>query len=354
MMKPVIVVDAFWRLVDELFSKDDWAALGSIAEIVWGRDEPMPAALLSEAGRGMRYYIAAKPSLTPAQLSDAVNLKAIIEVGGSFPDGLDYDQCFARGIEVLSCAPGFRNSVAEMALAMVLAGGRGLVAEHEAFRRGEENWLNDKLDTDFSLFGQDVGFVGFGSIGRQCAALMQPFAPVIRAYDPWLDPAIAAAAGATLVPLDEVMARSRCVIVAATPTRENRGLVSEAMIARMPRGALLVVISRAHLVDFGAMERAVAENRIRAATDVFPEEPWPRDASIRSLDGIILSPHRAAAVRGGRHLIGAMILADVRRMLAGTPPLALQRADPARIEQLVGISRPRSGIDMATLDRGRG
>lgn len=352
MSKPVIVVDAFWRQRDELFTPEDWQGLNEIGDVVWGRDEPMPPGLLDENKREMEFYIALKPGqMSPDQMADATKLRAIIEVGGGFPAGVDYEQCFARGIEVLCCAPGFRNSVAEMALAMVLASGRGLVAEHEAFRTGQEHWYNDNSTTDFSLYRRRIGFVGFGSIARECARLMGPFEPEILAYDPWIEPEIAKEYGAKLTGLEDVMRQSRCVIVAAAPTNENRGLIDAEMLALMPKGGLLVVISRAHLVDFDALENAVHSGRIRAATDVFPEEPLPPHHPLRSLEGVILSPHRAAAVRGGRQLIGSMILSDIKLMLQGQAPCSLQRAQPDKVAQLVGTTRVKSTFDMAALKR---
>ena len=53
--------------------------------------------------------------------------------------------------------------------------GRGIVDEHERFRTGSERWLNDNAGIDFSLHGQTVGFVGFGSIAQECTRLLQPF-----------------------------------------------------------------------------------------------------------------------------------------------------------------------------------
>ncbi len=47
-----------------------------------------------------------------------------------------------------------------MTLAVLLAGGRGLVDAHEAFRRGTEHWLYDREDTDFLLYRQTIGFIG--------------------------------------------------------------------------------------------------------------------------------------------------------------------------------------------------
>ena len=70
------------------------------------------------------FYVASRPEMTASEVAQAPNLKATIEVSGAFRDGLDYGACFDKGIEVLSCSPGFRNAVAEMTLAMMLAGGR--------------------------------------------------------------------------------------------------------------------------------------------------------------------------------------------------------------------------------------
>ena len=84
---------------------------------------------------------------------------------------IGYQRALTTGLTVMTVG----------SLGMILAGARGLVVEHEAFRRGEERWFSDNIATDFSLYRQDVGFIGFGSIGRECARLLAPFQPAIRA-----------------------------------------------------------------------------------------------------------------------------------------------------------------------------
>ena len=63
------------------------------------------------------------PELTRQELESAPGLRAVIEVAGTFREGLDHEACIERGIEVLSCAPGFRRPVAEMTLGLMIAGG---------------------------------------------------------------------------------------------------------------------------------------------------------------------------------------------------------------------------------------
>ncbi|MDJ1016037.1 MAG: NAD(P)-dependent oxidoreductase [Paracoccaceae bacterium] len=335
MPKPLLIMDQHFRQVEELFRPSAYGELKDACEIHGGVNWPMPRADLVDRLPEAEFVVAAKPELGREDIEAASNLKAVIEVSGAFQSGLDYDVCFERGIEVLSCAPGFRYSVAEMALGLMLAGSRGIVDEHERFRHGSERWLHDNIGIDFSLYHQSIGFVGFGSIARECARLLAPFSPRIKAFDPWLKASGADAAGVEFGELEDVVTTSRCVVVAANPTEENFRLVSRDLINKMRRGTLVVVISRAHLVDFEALVEAADEGRIRLASDVFPREPVSRRDEIRQAENVIWSPHRAAAVEGGRHPIGDMILHDVRAILAGENQRQLQAASKDTVRKII-------------------
>ena len=343
MARPSVFFDPQWRQRAELFSDADDAALEAAYDVLWGRDEPASDAVVREALAAAEVYVAATPRIDPDILAAAPNLRAVIEVSGAFPDTIDYAACDARGIEVLSCAPGFRQSVAEMCLAMMLSGGRGLVEQHEAFRQGTEAWLADREDRDRTLYGATVGFIGYGQIAREVHRLIAPFRPTVLAHDPWLD----AVPGVSLGSLEDVMAGSDYVIVAAAPTAENLHLIGTEALAALQDNALLVLISRAHLVDFDALTREVSSGRIKAAIDVFPDEPLAGDHPVRGADGAILSPHRAAAVKGGRHLIGRMILDDLAALFDGRPERRLSRFDLARIGLVAGVGDAASVADMA-------
>lgn len=342
MIKPVLILDPDWRRMDELFSDAARHRLFEEYDVIWGRDGRIPKDVLAEALPRAEVLIAAMPCVTADTLKLAPNLHTIIEVSGAFPDTINYAACFEANIEVLSCAPGFRRAVAEMGLAMALAGARGLVDEHEAFRRGDEHWLSDRPGIDFSLYGADVGFVGFGQIAQELSRLMEPFQPRVRAYDPWLASSAAIALGAELVPLDEVLSQSQCLFVTAAPTSENYHLLNSERLGMLKSNALLVVLSRAHLIDFSALEAELASGRIRACIDVFPVEPLMPDASIRQAQSTILSPHRAAAVDKGRQLIGDLILSDLKAIKARDPKRKLSLANRNTISELAGVGDAQS------------
>ncbi|WP_205626850.1 NAD(P)-dependent oxidoreductase [Pseudoponticoccus marisrubri] len=333
-----MILDQHFRQLEELFRPETFDALSDICRIEGGRNWPMDPARVDDLIEEAAFHVAAFPRLSAAQIGRAGNLRAVMEVAGAINEGLAYDACFDKGIEVLSCAPGFRQSVAEMTLAMALAGGRGLVREHEAFRTGSEHWLDDRPETDFTLFGATVGYIGFGQIARECTRLMAPFAPEVLAFDPFLKDA---GPGVALCDLETLVRRSRVVVMAAVPSEETRNLLNAELIAQLPKGALVVVISRAWCVDFPALVAAAEAGHITLATDVFPTEPLRLDDPLRRAPNVILSPHRAAAVPGGRQLIGDMILHDVQAILDGRPDRQMK---PANRDQVASLVAAQKGI----------
>ena len=334
--KPLLILDQHFRRVDELFDAATFARMKSLYRVAGGEDRPMEDSALDELLPEAEVLIAARPRVTAEILDRAPHLKTVIEVSGAFHEEIDYSACFERGVEVLSCSPGFRQSVAEMGLSMILAGGRGLIAEHEAFRLGKEAWLDDREATDFTLYRQRIGFVGYGNIARELHRLIAPFSPSVSFYDPWVPDCDGAQKEANI---GAVFANNRVVVVTATPTSENRHAIGTAELDAMTPGALLVLLGRAHVIDFDAALAAAKAGRITFATDVYPMEPVAQDHEMRELRNVILSPHRAAAVSGGRQLIGEMIVHDLKAIQTGSVDRALQPADADKIAALVAAQK---------------
>lgn len=330
-----VIVAPFPRTMNEIFSEQDLKRLASFANMLWAEDSELSESVLENLLPETWAFVAFSPPMSAERLRLSSQLKAILEVGGHFPPTIDYSECFARGVRVLSCAPAFGRQVAEMALSMSLASIRGLVPAHVAFTKGEEEWQGDR-PSDFSLFGQDVGFVGFGSIARQLLQLLKPFGCRIRVTDPWIAESIIRTAGCEPASLEQVMSTSRVIYILATPAPENLGLISREQIERMQPGALLVLISRAHLVDFATLVDAADKGKIQVAIDVFPTEPVPPDAAVRNVKNTILSPHRAASIRRERQAIGRMVVDDLEVMAKGLPPSLMQIAQPEIINRRLG------------------
>ncbi len=350
MTKPQVILDTHWRRLNELFSDADLKRLQSVYDIIWGQDTPMPKAQLMTALQTATAYVSAPPHMDKDRLQHCKNLQVIAEVAGAFPDTIDYQACADKGVEILCCAPGFRQSVAEMALAMILGACRGLVQQDRCFRNSTESWLEDFTDRDFSLFDTSVGFVGYGQIARETHRLMFPFSPTVRVYDPYLSADMAEKWGVESISLHSVLQQSQVLMIAAAPTNQNKGMIGKKQLTMMPKGALLVLISRAHLVDFDALKQVVDSGHIQATIDVFPQEPLSTSDSLRQAENVILSPHRAAAVANGRQLIGKLLTDDLIAIASGDTTRQLQQAKHSQITNIAGVG---DAVQMANIAENR-
>ena len=214
-MKQKIILDPAFRKLDEIFEPADLDRLHSLAEVIWGQDEPMPPDQFEQAKQDAFAIVTGR--WRHGDVAEMPKLRAILEVGGRHPSpqALDYPSCFARGIRVLSCAPAFGPMVAEMALGMALAAARQIVHNHTLFAHGQEQWLHAGNATSFTLYGQTVGLIGFGGLARALKPLLVPFGCNILVYDPWLPESYLRSQGVTPTGLDQLLQSTKVIFVLA-------------------------------------------------------------------------------------------------------------------------------------------
>jgi phosphoglycerate dehydrogenase-like enzyme len=217
---------------------------------------------------------------------------------------------------------------------MALALARGIPQADRLFRRGQEVYGRFSNQESFLISGADVGLVGFGNLGRSLLPLLEPFRCRVRVHDPWLPQRWLAEFGMIPSSLDEVLATSKILFVLAGATAQNQAMIGKSQLDRMPKGACLVLVSRASLVDFDALTAKVRKGDIRAAVDVFPQEPFLKRHPLRALDGVVLSAHRAGSLSSAYRLMGEMLVDDVGQILKGLPPLRLQRAERETVARM--------------------
>jgi phosphoglycerate dehydrogenase-like enzyme len=336
MNRPLIVVDPDPRGLGEIFEPEVFARLQSLGrlEIHQGAGR-MPAerfdALLTEAE-----LLIGQSDMPRERLDRAPKLRAIINVETNFLQNVDYDTCFARGVHVLTPSSAFAKPVAEMTLGLMIDLARGVTSADRAMRAGTEKWLLDGAAGCFSLYGADVGLIGFGDLARAFVPLLAPFQTRIKAFDPWVSAHHMAGFGVTATTLDEILSGSQAIVVFASVTSDNQGFLSRREFELIRPGSIFLLMSRAAVVDFPEFLRQIESGRFRAATDVFPLEPAPRDDPARRVEGLLLSPHRAGAMVDSLYEIGRQTVADAELILRGLPPLSCRRA------QRETVSRSRS------------
>jgi phosphoglycerate dehydrogenase-like enzyme len=333
MNKPTVILLPGPHPGERIFAPEVRAALDAEFDVVdiEGRpelvDESLPRA----------FAIVGQPELPADRLAAAPHLRAVLNVEGNFYPNVDYATCFARGIHVLGCGPAYGQAVAEFALGLALDLARGISREDRAFRDGRERYVADGNADAVLLRGADVGLIGFGNLGRALRPLLDPFRCTVRCHDPWLPAATLEQHGVHAAPLDETLRTSGFLFVLATVTAESEHLLGAAQLDLLPQQARLVLVSRAPVVDFDALLDRVEAGKLLAAIDVWPDEPMPADHRARSLDGLVLSPHRAGGIPAAFRDVGAMVLDDLRLIARGLPPVRMQAATP----ELVGRYRNR-------------
>ncbi len=319
--KPLVILRADPHPPERIFRPDALARLHDRFTVVEPDTEEALDRALPDA-----FAVVGQPDLPAERLARAGELSALLNVEGNFFPNVDYDVCFRRGIHVLGCGPAYAQAVAEYALGLALDLARGISREDRAFRAGRERYVSDGNADAVLLRGADVGLIGFGNLGRALHPLLAPFRPTLRVYDPWLPPAVLREQGLVPATLDETLARSTFVFVLATVTDDSRHLLGERELALLPDGARLVLVSRAPVVDFPALLARVAEGRLLAGIDVWPDEPVSTDDPARALEGLVLSAHRAGGIPDAFLSIGDMVVDDLTLLAQGLPPARMQAA----------------------------
>lgn len=331
-----ILFDPYPRPLDLIFSAADRSRLESLGNVVYYEGQRAPDQFIAEHLPRTVAVIGQTP-LDKDRLDQAPHLRFIANVESNFQPDVDYAECHRRGIYVVSTAPVFAKPVAEMALGMALGAARGIPRGDAQMRGVTEVLYDEGANADsFLLSGKTLGLIGCGNLGRALLPLLRPFGGPILVHDPWIHPSVLREIGVESVSCDQVFARSKVVFILAATTTENAGAFGAQNFATMAPGSVVVLVSRAGVVDFEALLDAAASGHIRAAIDVFPEEPIPANHRVRATPNTILSAHRAGNIPEVWHQMGEMVTDDLELVLRGLPPQRCQRA------QLETVSRLRS------------
>jgi phosphoglycerate dehydrogenase-like enzyme len=221
-------------------------------------------------------------------LQQCPQLKLVCFLGIGYMNYIDVEAATRQGV-VITYTPDYgATSVAEHALALILALTRHIGTSYVSFQEGR--WEPGRFQ-GVELRHKYLGLVGLGPIGMEMARLgagigMQLLGwsrrslPERRQY------------GLTFVSLEDLFSQADIVSLHLSYNQETHGLISRSLLARMKPEAYFVNTARAKLVDNVALaEFLQAGNIAGAALDVHEEEP-PRGAYVfRELPNVLITPH---------------------------------------------------------------
>jgi D-3-phosphoglycerate dehydrogenase len=206
-------------------------------------------------------------------------------------DMVDVEAAAERGVWVATIPDAAVEEVASHALAMALALVRHLPWVDREVRAGA--WTLEIADPPRVPGALTFAVLGLGRIGRRVAELAGGVFGRVVAHDPYV-PAGGWPAGVERLERDALVARADVLSLHVPLTAESQALVDADLLARMPRGAFLVNVSRGGLVDHGALVAALDEGRLGGAgLDVLDVEPPPASHPALGHPRVLLSPHAA-------------------------------------------------------------
>jgi D-3-phosphoglycerate dehydrogenase len=213
----------------------------------------------------------------------------LIALVGRNSRAIDFAACTELGIPVATGNSNSPVAPAELTLALILASRRNVALEAERMRRGE--W---PCTLSHRLRGSTLGIFGLGHIGQLVAEGGRGLGMQILVWGQKTSAEKAAAAGYAFAPSKaDLFERSDVLSLHVRLSRETRGIVGPADLARMQPTALIVNTSRAELIAPGALLEALRNGRPGfAAVDVYEHEPIiDGNHPFLSMSNVLCTPH---------------------------------------------------------------
>src|SRR5258708_34745237 len=130
------------------------------------------------------------------------------------------------------------------------------------------------------------------------------------------------------VPLDDLLARADYVVCLAIANEQTENLIGQAALARMQKHAFFINLSRGNLVDEGALETALRENRIAgAALDVGRALDQMPTMELAILPNVIATPHIGGLTPDAIEHQSSETVRQVEKIIKGEIPVGAVNAE---------------------------
>lgn len=242
----------------------------------------------------------------------------VISKHGVGVDNIDLAAAARRGIPVLVATGANAVSVAEHAIALLLAVVKRILPLDAGLREGrweKPGYLGQELA------GATLGFMGMGSIAQATARIAKGLDLGLIGYDPYVRDAVFEDLGVRRCDsFEDLLANSRILSLHCPLSDQTRSIVNTAAIEKMPKGSYVINTARGGLIDEAALLAAVqSEHLAGAGLDSFATEPPAPDHPFWSEPRIVVTPHIGGVTREAGARVGVEAVRGILQVLDGKP-----------------------------------
>ncbi|MBV9653557.1 MAG: 2-hydroxyacid dehydrogenase [Acetobacteraceae bacterium] len=269
---------------------------------------------VAEKAAEYRAIAATGESRVPASLLARLPNVGLISVFGVGYDGVDVPAARARGVAVTHTPNVLNDDVADLAIGLMLAASRKMVASDRFVRSGK--WPEGRFPLGTKLSGRRLGILGLGRIGHAIAHRAEAFGMAISYAQRRRDEA----SPYDYYPSALELARAVDVLVAILPGGEStRGIINGPVLEALGPDGLFVNVARGSVVDEPALIEALGSGKLGAAgLDVFVDEPNVPPA-LFGMENVVLTPHIGSATSQTRQAMADLAFGNLQAHFAGTP-----------------------------------
>jgi D-3-phosphoglycerate dehydrogenase len=254
--------------------------------------------------------IRSKTQVTQAVLQAADRLMAI----GAFCIGtnqIDLEAASRKGVAVFNAPFSNTRSVVELAIGEIILLMRQIPDKSVKMHQGE--WDKSAKGSQ-EIRGKKLGIIGYGNIGAQLSVVAEALGMQVLYYD--LVEKLALGNATKCHSLDDLLQQADIVSLHVDGRPENAAMIGEREFGLMKEGTIFLNLSRGHVVDIPALQKAAHSGKLRGvAVDVFPEEPKTNDEAFASelmgSPNTILTPHIGGSTQEAQENIGEYVPARV-------------------------------------------
>lgn len=238
-----------------------------------------------------------------------------------------------RGIRFLTLgSEGFwGQSVSEFALGLTIGALRRIPQTHHAIITSQDPWLYPREqygdDSDFTngtVEGKRVRIVGAGNIASRYASFLTMLGADVAAWDPYAsEPSFHRARSRREYSLNKLVQDAEIFVPMVPLMPSTERLVTADHIRALPAGCLVVLATRAGIVDMPELRRRVLADELSLAADVFDEEPLALDDPLLGRHNVVHTPHNAGRTKESNFRWALMLaeqLPEFDRSLVEPPP----------------------------------